>query len=333
MPKKIAFFEVEPWEKEYLRQKLCGYKLFFSVKKLQLEDKKNFHDAEAISIFINSPLGKKELAALPKLKFIATMSTGFDHINVDYCKKRKIKVSNVPSYGENTVAEHTFGLILTLSRKLDDSIERTKEDNFSLEGLMGFDLRGKTLGVVGAGRIGQHVIKIAKGFEMNVICYSKEDLSKLSKDLGFLSVSFLELLKKSDIITFHVPLTKETEHMINMKNVNKIKKGGYIINTARGGIIETAALSYGLENGIIAGAGLDVLEGEDDMKEHKSLLYNYDKKAIDNFVRNHLLLKEKNVVITPHSAFYTREALQRILDTTIENVNSFSKGKVLNNVY
>ena len=330
---KISFFELEKWEEDYIKKNLKSHKMYFYNGPLNSKNLNDIKDMGAIVCFINSGLNKDILAKFPKLKFIATMSTGFDHINVDYCKKRKIKVSNVPSYGENTVAEHTFGLILTLSRKLDDSIERTKEDNFSLEGLMGFDLRGKTLGVVGAGRIGQHVIKIAKGFEMNVICYSKEDLSKLSKDLGFLSVSFLELLKKSDIITFHVPLTKETEHMINMKNVNKIKKGGYIINTARGGIIETAALSYGLENGIIAGAGLDVLEGEDDMKEHKSLLYNYDKKAIDNFVRNHLLLKEKNVVITPHSAFYTREALQRILDTTIENVNSFSKGKVLNNVY
>lgn len=174
---------------------------------------------------------------------------------------------------------------------------------------------------------------MAKGFEMNVVCYSKENLSKLSKDLGFLIVSFPELLKRSDIITFHVPLTKETKHMISMKNVNKIKKRAYIINTARGGIIETAALSYGLENGIIEGAGLDVLEGEDDMREHKSLLHNHNKKAMDNFVRNHLLLKEKNVVITPHSAFYTKEALQRILDTTIENIKSFSKGKVVNSIY
>ncbi len=330
---KIGFFELEKWEEEYIKEKFKGQNLSFYNFPLNLSNVNKAKDIDIIVCFIYSELNKNILAKLPKVKFITTMSTGFNHIDLEYCKKKGIKVSNVPSYGENTVAEHAFGLMLTLSKNLDEAIENTKRDDFSLKGLMGFDLKGKTLGVVGVGRIGQHVVKIAKGFEMNILGYSSKKDSKLSKDFGFTWVSFPDLLKKSDIITFHVPLTKDTKHMINMNNVSRIRKGAYIINTSRGEIIETKALLYGLDNGIIAGAGLDVLEGEDDMKEHKALLYNYNKEAVDTFLRNHLLLKEKNVVITPHSAFFTKEALQRILDTTIENVKAFSKGKVVNSVY
>lgn len=329
---KIAFFELEKWEEEYIEDHLKGHKLYFFDKPLNVRSLDKIKDIEVIACFIYSELDEGVLRDLPKLKFIATMSTGFDHVNIEYCKKIGIKISNVPSYGENTVAEHTFGLILNLSKKLNDSIDRTKRDDFSLNGLMGFDLKGKTIGVIGVGNIGRHVVKIAKGFEMNVIAYSLYPDNKLSKELGFKWVSFDELLRKSDIITFHVPLNDSTRHMINMNSIKKIKKGAYLINTARGEIIDTGALLYGLERGIIVGAGLDVLEGENDIKDEKSLLKNTNKKDWENFLQNHLLLKEKNVIVTPHSAFYTREALQRILDITIDNINGFVKGKVVNRV-
>ncbi len=330
---KIGFFELEKWEEEYIRGKLKGHKLYFYDSPLDARNANKSGDIDVIACFIYSEIKEKVLVKLPRVRFVTTMSTGFDHIDVEYCKKRGIKVSNVPSYGENTVAEHAFGLMLILSKNLEEAVERTKRDDFSLKGLMGFDLKGKTLGVVGVGRIGQHVIKIAKGFEMDAIGYSSRKDAKLSKEFGFKWVSFNELLKKSDMITFHVPLTKETRHMINMDNVKRIKKGAHIINTSRGEIIDTQALLYGLDNGIIAGAGLDVLEGEDDMKEHKALLKSRDEGEWQTFIRNHLLLKEKNVIITPHSAFFTKEALQRILDTTIENVKGFARGKVVNSVY
>ncbi len=329
---KIGFFELEKWEEEYIKDKFKGHKLLFYNWPLEQRNISKVGDIEAIVCFIYSEIKAKVLSKLPKVNFIATMSTGYDHVDLEYCREKGIKVSNVPSYGENTVAEHTFGLMLTLSKNLDDAIEHTKNDNFSLKGLMGFDLKGKTLGVVGVGRIGQHAIKIARGFDMNVIaCSGKEDL-KLSKVLGFKWVSFKELLKKSDIVTFHVPLTKDTKHMLNMENIKLVKKGAYVINTSRGEIIDTKALLYGLDNNIIAGAGLDVLEGEENIKEEKMLLKNNDERDWKTFLQNHLLLKEKNVVVTPHSAFFTKEALQRILDTTIENVRGFIKGRFVNRV-
>jgi len=330
---KIVFSELENWEEDYIKKKLKGHKVLFLKNQISLRNIEQIKDTDILCVFIYSELNDSILSKFLKLKFIITMSTGYDHINLDYCKRKGIKISNVPSYGGNTVAEHTFALILNLSRKVHIGIERTKQDNFSLKGLMGFDLKGKTLGIIGVGRIGQHVSRIARGFEMNVMAYSlKKDL-KLSRELGFKWVSFNELLRKADIITLHVPLTSETNHLINMKNIKKIKKGTYIINTARGEIIDTKALLYGLDNGIIAGAGLDVLEGEEDIKDEKALLHKRDQNDWETFLQNHLLLKEKNVIITPHSAFYTHEALERILDATIDNIKQFLRGRVLNSVY
>ncbi|MBI2148534.1 hydroxyacid dehydrogenase [Candidatus Woesearchaeota archaeon] len=329
---KIAFFEIEKWEEDYLKEKLKKHKLFFSKKELSKSNVKEFNDCNAICMFIYSKIDKIILDNLPNLKLICTMSTGFDHIDIEECKKRKITLCNVPFYGENTVAEHTFTLILALSRRLIDSVERVKQNDFDLKGLRGFDLKDKTIGIIGPGHIGQHVIRIAKGFEMNVIAYAKKIDKNLSKKLGFKYVSFEKLLKDSDIISIHCPLNKETEHMINMKNIKLMKKGAYLINTARGGIIETKALVYALDNKILAGAGLDVLEDEVYIKEEKQLLHEkfvseYDWKI---FLENHLLLKEKNVIVTPHNAFNSKEALLRIIDTTLENINGFIKKNEIN---
>jgi len=328
---KIAFFEIKKKEEEYFRENLKGHKLdFFSVP-LNNKNAGEVKDVEMIVCFIYSQLNGEVLGKLKKLKFIATMSTGYNHIDIEYCKKHGIKVSNVPYYGENTVAEHTFALILALSRKIYDAIDRTKKDNFSLNGLIGFDLRGKTIGVIGPGHIGQHVIRMAKGFEMNVIAYAPYKDEKLSKKLEFKWVSFDNLLKQSDIITIHVPLNESTKHMLNMKNIKNIKKGAYLINTARGGIVDTNALLYALNKNILTGAGLDVLEGEENIKEEEELLYK-ERKDLETFLRNHLILKDKNVIVTPHCAFYTKEALQRIVDTTLDNVKGFLSGRGENRV-
>ncbi|MEM3074598.1 MAG: NAD(P)-dependent oxidoreductase [Candidatus Pacearchaeota archaeon] len=321
---KIGIFEISGWKREYLKKNLKRHKLIFINNELNLNNLYKVKNVDGIVIFIYSNVNKEILNNLPKLKFIATMSTGVDHIDINFCRERKIMVFNVPSYGENTVAEHTFGLILSLSKKIPQSVFRTKSDNFSLKGLEGFDLKNKVLGVVGVGNIGQHVIKIANGFGMKVIANSKSVDKKLAKKLSFKFVSFDYLLKNSDIITLHLPLTAQTKHIINMDNIKLIKKGTYIINTARGGLIDTKALIYGLNNGIISGAGLDVLENEDDLKEEAQMLRDkfISTENMKTFLRNHRLLKEKNVIITPHSAFYTREAEIRILDTIISNIKS-----------
>lgn len=336
MPKKfkIAFFELEPWEKKYFSKNLKKCDIQFIDGHLNESNVDRIKDFDAIGVFIYSAINKKLLEKLPNLKLIATLSTGFDHIDLKECRKRKITVCNVPHYGENTVAEHTFALILNLTRRIHKAYERTTKGDFSLDGLRGIDLQGKTIGVVGTGSIGQHVIRIAKGFDMKVMAFDKFKNLKLAKRLGFKYANFGNLLKKSDIVTLHVPYSKSTHHLINKAAISNMKKGALIINTARGGIIETEALLDGLQSGKIGGAGLDVLEGECFIKEEKQMLSRHFLKECDlrTVLQNHILLKQDNVIITPHSAFNSWEALHRILDTTILNINSFMKKKPVNGV-
>lgn len=331
-PFKIAFFELEQWEKEYLRDRLKNYELVFVDDHLNEDNAGQIKNADAIGIFIYSAVNRKVLEKLPALKLVATLSTGFDHIDLKECRKRKITVCNVPHYGENTVAEHTFALILNLTRKIHKAYERTVRGDFTIDGLRGIDLQGKTLGVVGAGSIGQHVIRIAKGFEMNVLAYDKFKNQKLAGKLGFKYTDFDYLLRNSDIITLHAPYNKSTHHLINKKAISKMKKRAFLINTARGSIIDTNALLEGIQSGKIGGAGLDVLEGECFIKEEKQILSKPFMKECDlkTALQDHLLLRQPNVIITPHNAFNSSEALRRILDTTILNINSFLKKKPVN---
>ena len=320
---KIAFFDLEGWEEEILRAEFEGHELMLFNDSLQ-NHLDELADAEAISVFIHSPVRKEEMERMPKLRIIATRSTGFDHIDLEEAKKRGIVVFNVPAYGQNTVAEFTFALILALTRKLLEAARRVKEGKFTTEGLRGMDLMGKTLGVVGTGRIGRHVIRIAKGFGMNVIAYDAYPNESLSEELGFEYVSFEELLEKSDIITFHVPYLPSTHHMLNQENIGKLKKGVIIINTARGPVIDTEALVKGLKEGIIGGLGLDVLEGERLMNVDDAAGLTEEQLRI--LEENHILLKHDNVIITPHTAFNTHEAVRRILDTTIQNLKEMPEG-------
>lgn len=283
---------------------------------------------DIVSVFIYSKVDSKVLSKLPKLKLISTRSTGFDHIDLKTCRKKKVTICNVPFYGENTVAEHTFALILSLSRNIHKSYIRTLRNDFSIEGLIGFDLKGKTLGVVGAGHIGLHVIRMAKGFGMNVLAYDVHENTFLKEVLDFEYCSLDHLLKHSDIISIHAPYNPHTHHLINMKNVKKIKKGALLINTARGGIVETDALLYALDHKILSGAGLDVMEGEELIKEEKQLLYDKQKlEDLGKLAKDHILLSKDNVVFTPHIAFYSQEALERILETSVENIVMFVGGK------
>jgi D-lactate dehydrogenase len=331
---KIAFFETEEWQENYLRGKLANVELSFFGEPLSDKNIDSVKDCQIISPFIYSQINKDILQKLPNLEMIATRSTGFDHIDVVSAKENKVVVCNVPFYGENTVAEHTFALILALSRKILDSVERARKGDFTLDGLCGFDLKGKTLGIVGMGHIGLHVARIANGFEMDVLAYDLNPDKKLAKKMGFNYASLEEVLAKSDIVTLHTPYNKATHHLINSENINLFKKGSYLINTARGGLIETNALLKALNDGILAGAGLDVLEEECFVKEEAQLLSKEFPKTCDlkTALQNHILLQQKNVIITPHNAFNSQEALMRILDTTILNIQSFIKNKPINKV-
>ena len=328
---KIGFFEIKGWEKEYLKKKFKGHYLEFYKEPLILEKTKKIRDFDLISVFIYSKIDKRIIRKLPRLKLIATRSTGFEHIDLKECKSRKIVVCNVPFYGEHTVAEHTFALILSLSRNIHKSYLRTIRNDFSIEGLEGFDLKGKTLGVVGAGHIGLHLIRMAKGFGMNVLAYDTHQDKFLAEVLGFNYVSLKEVLGESDIISLHLPDNKFTHHLINKETIKLIKKGAILINTSRGGIVDTEALIEALDKKILSGAGLDVLEGEELIKEEKQLLYEHKKlQALGNLVKDHILLRKDNVVFTPHIAFYSQEALERILETTTQNIINFLSGKPQN---
>ena len=318
---KIAFFEIKGWEKKFLRKRLKGHQLEFYNGPLNSENVNKIKNFDIVSVFIYSKIDKHILSKLSRVKLIATRSTGFDHIDLNECRRKGITVCNVPFYGENTVAEHTFALILSLSRNIHKSYMRTIRSDFSIDGLRGFDLKGKTIGVLGAGHIGLHVIRTAKGFGMEVLAYDVNQDHFLAEVLGFKYTSFEEVLKNSDIITLHVPYNKSTHHLINKDTIRLIKKGAILINTSRGGIVDIESLIEALDKKILSGVGLDVLEGEELIKEEKQLLYDPKKLHIlGDIIKDHILLRRDNVVFTPHIAFYSREALERILDTTVENI-------------
>ncbi len=323
----IAFFEAEDWEKKYLKNKLKNHNLTFVSDFQHLESLNVLKDVEILSPFIYSTIDQSVLQHLPSLKLIATRSTGYDHIDIKECQRRNIIVSNVPSYGENTVAEHTFSLILSLSRNLYKAcIERLTND-YSIKKLRGFDLKGKTLGVVGTGRIGLYVIRIAKGFGMNVVAFDVKPNTLMTEILGFNYMPLEKLLEESHIVSLHVPYNEHTHHLIDADKLKLMRPDSFLINTARGAVVDTEALVSALRNRTIAGAGLDVLEGEEFIQEERAVFCECNKaEVLSTIGRNDLLLHMQNVVYTPHIGFNSQEALERIIETTVHNIEFFLKG-------
>ncbi len=326
--KRIAFFDLEPWEAHYLKRHLRGFKVDGNTSGLTEKNVAQAKNADAIGVFIYSPVTDKLLQKLPNVKLVVTLSTGYDHVDLAACRKHKVTVCNVPEYGSNTVAEHTFALLLSLSRRIPQSAERTKKGDFRLDGLRGFDLAGKTIGIIGLGRIGQHVARIAQGFDMKILAYDVNgpDLA------GIKRVPLKTLLKQSDVVTLHCPLNDKTHHLLNQKTFKWLKPGAVVINTARGGLIDTEALLKALYDKRVSAAGIDVLEEEGAIREEKQLLHRAYQKAGDfkTALQQHALLAQDNVLITPHNAFNSQEALQRILDTTVDNVKAYFQKKPKN---
>jgi D-lactate dehydrogenase len=332
---KTIFCDLEKWQADYLQKRMTDNRPVCLETSVTEVDPKLAAETEALAVFVYSKVDQNILNKFPNLKIIQSMSTGYDHIDLDECKKRNIVVANVPAYGDNTVAEHAFGLLLNLSRNIHKAYLRSvQEDCFSYEGLMGFDLKGKTLGVIGTGRIGRWLIKIANGFAMNVVAFDNQPQADVAASMGFKYVSLDELYTLADIISLHLPLLPETKHLINKEAIAKMKDGVIIINTSRGGIIATDDLLAGLETGKIAGAGLDVLEGEADIKDETELLRdlkNMPQERLKILVENQALMNMPQVIITPHLAFYSREAMIRIMNTAAETIENFSAGKKLFN--
>jgi len=311
---KTVIFEVEPWEAETFSGLDQDHDVTCVPEPLTVENVEQFADAQVVSTFIYSSLSQDVLDQLPNLKFIATRSTGFDHIDATYCKEQGLLVSNVPSYGENTVAEHTFGLLLNISHRLTEAVDRTRRGDFSPNGLQGFDLRGKTLGVVGTGTIGQYVIGIARGFQMEVVAFDVTPKPELAEQLGFRYASLDEVLATADIVTLHVPANPKTHHLIAKAQFDQMKDGVVLINTSRGPIVDEDALLTALQNKDIGGAGIDV--------------YGEEPLPADHPIR-----KLDNVLLTPHIGYVTAENLAKMYQDAAEDIAAFLDGnpvRVLN---
>ena len=328
---KILYTYKTEEEKVEMEKNLAGHEVTFHKGSLQ-DGQWDGEGIECLCVFVTSHVGKDEMEKCPALKLIATRSTGYDHIDTAVAKERGISVATVPFYGENTVAEFAFALLLTISRKVSASIARTKSGSFSSEGLDGFDLKGKTIGVIGTGSIGKNVIQIAKGFGMNVIAFDLHRDDAFSNKIGFEYQTLEDVLAHSDVLSLHLPENEHTRHIINKDKIAMMKRGVYIINTARGGLIDTEALVWGLKEGIIAGAGLDVLSEEGNVDDEMRLLgeTHPNEEQMKTLLLNHYLLEHPAVVVTPHTAFNTKEAIQRILDVTVSNIQSFSSGTPVN---
>jgi len=292
-------------------------------------------NADVISIFVNSRAFEENLKQLSNLKLIATRSTGFSHIDIEYCKSHDIQVVTVPRYGDVTVAEYAFGLLFALSKKIIQSSSDLKNNIIEPENYIGTDLFGKTVGVIGVGSIGRQFCRIANGIGLKTLGYDPYPSQEAIDKYNVKFVSLDELLANSDIISVHAPSTKENIHLLDEKEFAKMKDGVVIINTARGEIINTQALYEAIFSGKVGAAGLDVLECEDIITNQDNFLQKDECKVtscLQKTLLNHRLLTMKNVIVTPHVAFDTKEAIGRILDTTIDNIKAFLDGNLQNSI-
>lgn len=324
---------MEGWETDLILKRFPSEQISFHKEKIDPLNLPEENDFEILSVFVNSRLTREVIAHFSNLKFVVTRSVGYDHIDLEAARERGIVVSYVPGYGDNTVAEFAFGLILNLTRKIYQGIDQIKESgSFALSGLRGIDIKGKTIGIIGTGRIGREMVKIANGFGMRVLAFDPFPNAELARELGFEYVDFETLLRSSDIVSLHCPYNEKTHHLINKGNIGLMKKGAYLINTARGPVLETEALIQALQAGVLAGAGLDVLEEEGETKDELAYLSqgHPNEAELKTMLQNHILMEMPNVLITPHTAFNSQEAMERILNTTLGNIADFLAGKLTN---
>lgn len=329
---KAVVFETEEWEERACLRLGSQHSVRCTREPLNPKTAAAYAEAEIVSTFVNSKLGAEVLAGFPGLKLIATRSTGYDHIDLDWCAGHGVAVANVPDYGDSTVAEHVFALLLAVARNLVEAVERTRRGNFSQAGLRGFELRGKTLGVIGMGRIGRRAIEIAGGFGMTVIAHDLYPDADAAARLGFRYADLDEVLAAADVLTLHVPATQDTAGLISDREFGLMKPGTVLINTARGNVVDVPALVRALADGRVRAAGLDVLPQEPLIREEAQIFREastdgYDLKAL---VANHVLLRFPNVIVTPHNAYNTESAVRRIIETTVENIEAFGRGEPRN---
>lgn len=325
---KIAFFDTKEYDREMFESynKDYGYEITFFKTKLNEETAVLAQGFDVVCIFVNDTANEEVLTKLKKygVRLIALRCAGFNNVDISKMPEGLVAV-RVPAYSPHAVAEHACALLLDLNRKVYKAYQRAKKYNFSLDGLLGFDIYGKTVGVIGTGKIGKVFINIMRGFGANVIASDIYEDKNAEKELGFKYVTLNELYEKSDIISLHCPLTEENNKMINKESMSKMKKGVVIINTSRGKLVDAKDLIEMLEMGHIGGVGLDVFEDEEEyFLNDMSNSYLRDPELS-------VLLSMPNVVITSHQAFFTKEALDQITKTTLNNIKEFfEKGECIN---
>ena len=329
----ISFYDIDETDKQRFTELLSATDHQYELHSEPLGHKNSNAETEVISIFAGDNVNRELMDAMPKLKLIATRSTGFDHIDLVAAKEKGIVVVNVPRYGEQTVAEFTFALLLALSRKLFAAHQAVLSSHIDMSALTGFDLQGKTIGVIGTGRIGQHAIRIAKGFGMNVIAHDIYPNQKVATELGFTYVALDELASKSDVISLHAPATPETHHLIDKDFLARVQSRCVLVNTARGELVDTPALVAALDSGKLAGAALDVVEHEVMLHQTPAELQaDISAEKAQAIVDLAALKIMPNVILTPHAAFNTTEAVDRIRQTTVQNIIDFTRGETPNKV-
>lgn len=326
---RVAVFSTKQYDREFLRE--CngqfGHELEFFEPRLTQSTAALARGFSGICVFVNDVVDEAVLADLAShgLKAVALRCAGFNNVDLEAAQKFGVAIVRVPAYSPHAVAEHTIALLLGLNRQIPRAYARVREGNFALQGLMGFDLHGRTVGVIGTGRIGQVVIEILRGFGCDVLAFDVVRNEAAEKS-GATYTELKDLFAKSDIVTLHCPLTPETRYLINSESIALMKQGVVIINTSRGAIVDTDAVIAGLKSGAIGGLAIDVYEEEADLFfEDLSGEVIHD----DVFAR---LLTFPNVLITGHQAFFTREAIEQIARTTLSNLTAIENGNPCGNV-
>lgn len=336
--KKIVYFDVQEDEVDFITETNEGkYEYILTPDSLNDLQPLSFEykDADIISLFTTSRVSAEMIAQFEKLKLIALRSVGFNHIDIDYCKDNGIAVENTPNYGNKSVAEFAFALLLDVCRKVTRSYLEYKVQAVNPQNLLGQELGGKTVGIVGLGAIGSEFTRLAYGFDMEILGVDKAPKLELSEKYGVKFVDFDTMLELSDFISIHAPLTKSTYHLFDEESFKKMKRSAILVNTARGELINTGDLYNALNKKEIAGAGLDVLESEETIADSDYLadINRLNECVLKQTLLNTRLQQFPNVVITPHIAYNTKEAILRILETTFANIEAFEQGKIQNSVY
>ena len=319
---QVLFYSTHKFEKEYLKEFICDQKLLLLETRLTLETARLAQGSQAVSIFVNDDASAPVLQKLSEagVKYVALRSAGFNHVDLSEAAALGMRVGRVPEYSPAAIAEHTVALMLALNRKLVRASNRVRDLNFSLDGLTGFDMAGKTVGVIGTGKIGSVVVRILNGFDCKILAFDPHQNEELKVRYNVNYTDCMRLCEQSDIVTLHLPLTKQSRYIINKACIDSMKPGAMLINTSRGGLVNTKEVIDALKTGKIGYFGMDVYEEEEGLffEDHSDDILQDDVIA--------RLMTFQNVIITSHQAFLTREALVKIAETTRYNLECWEKG-------